>query len=69
MKAVAETLGRRRGLPVRAIAQDEAAAFFGWLAMFTALDMPASSEWTQRTLDWRPSRPTLLEDLAQLAID
>lgn len=58
--------GQRLGLLVRAIPAEEAGAFYGWLAMFAGLDMPASSAWTREALDWTPSGPTLLEDLARL---
>jgi nucleoside-diphosphate-sugar epimerase len=69
MKAVAEVLGDRLGLPVKSIPAEQAAAQFGWLAMFAGLDMAASSDWTQEALGWTPTGPTLLEDLAVLALD
>ncbi len=69
MRDVAQALGQRLNLPVKSITQDEAAAHFGWLAMFTSLDMPASSAKTQRALGWTPKGPSLLEDLAALVIE
>jgi len=42
---------------------EEAAEHFGWLAMFVGMDMPASSAWTQATLDWKPTGPDLITDL------
>lgn len=66
MRDIAETLGRVLKLPVESIPASEAAAFFGWMAMFAAHDMPASSEITRRTLDWTPTGPSLLDDLARL---
>ena len=66
MRAIAETLGRRLGLPVRSIAADEAFAFFGWLGMFAGQDSPASSEKTRERLGWTPTGPGLLADLEQL---
>ncbi len=69
MRAIAETLGKRLGLPVKSITPDEAPAYFGWLAMFAAHDMPASSVWTRRTLNWEPTGPSLVEDLAQFTLE
>ncbi|WP_306602318.1 SDR family oxidoreductase [Geothrix sp. 21YS21S-2] len=63
MRAITETLGRRLNLPVKALAPEEAQAFFGWLAGFAGHDMPASSEQTRRKLGWEPSGPGLLADL------
>ena len=68
MRDIAEAIGRRLKLPVRSIAPEEAQAFFGWLAMFAALDLPASSEKTQKTLGWRPTGPGLIADLEQLRV-
>jgi hypothetical protein len=33
--------------------------------MFANLDLPASSEKTQKRLRWHPSGPTMIEDLKQ----
>ncbi|ALK33056.1 SDR family oxidoreductase [Burkholderia plantarii] len=62
---IAETLGRGLNLPAVSIPPAEAAAHFGWMAMFVGLDMPASSALTQARLGWRPSGPTLISDLEQ----
>jgi nucleoside-diphosphate-sugar epimerase len=62
-RVIAESLGRGLKLPVVSIAAEEAAAHFGWMAMFVALDMPASSALTQARLNWHPTGPTLIEDL------
>lgn len=66
MRAIATVVGAGLGLPVRAIAADEAAGHFGWMAGFAAMDMPASSTWTRQTLDWQPTGPGLLHDLQQM---
>ncbi len=63
MKAVAEALGRGLKVPVISIRPEEAEAHFGWLAMFTGLDMPASSALTRQRLGWTPTGPGLLADL------
>jgi nucleoside-diphosphate-sugar epimerase len=69
MRAIAETLGRRLGLPVASITPEEAPAHFGWLAMFASLDAPASSALTRERLGWRPTGPGLLADLEQLSVE
>ncbi len=67
-KDIADTLGRRLQIPVKSIAPDEAQAHFGWLAMFVAYDMPASSEQTRKKLKWQPTERGLIADLEQLYI-
>jgi len=47
------------------VAPDAAAEHFGWLGAFLGFDAPASSALTRESLDWRPTRPDLLEDLAK----
>lgn len=68
MRAIAETIGRRLGLPAASIAPEDAPAHFGWLAMFAANDSPASSAATRERLGWRPTGPGLLEDLERLSV-
>jgi nucleoside-diphosphate-sugar epimerase len=63
MKAIAEALGRGLKVPVVSIQPEEAEAHFGWLAHFASHDMPASSELTQRKLNWKPTGPGLIADL------
>ena len=65
MRAIAEAIGRRLGVPARSLTVDEARLHFGPMAMFVGLDMPASAAATRRTLNWRPSGPTLIDDLDQ----
>jgi len=62
-RAIAETIGRRLGVPVVAKSPEEAANHFGWFAHFAELDCPASSKLTQERFGWRPVQKTLLADL------
>ncbi|WP_321868815.1 SDR family oxidoreductase [Burkholderia ubonensis] len=62
-REIAEALGRGLKLPVVSIAPEDAQAYFGWLALFAGLDMPASSALTQARLNWHPTGPTLIADL------
>jgi len=68
MRAVAEVLGARLGLPVASIAPEEAPAHFGWLAMFAARDLAASGTRTQQRLGWHPTGPGMIADLERLEI-
>jgi nucleoside-diphosphate-sugar epimerase len=68
VRKIAEAVAKRLNLPVKSIRPEEAREFFGWLAMFAAHDMPASSEATRRKLGWQPTGPSLLADLARLAV-
>jgi nucleoside-diphosphate-sugar epimerase len=62
VRDIATVIGRRLGLPVEAIPQDT----FGPLGPIFATDQPSSSAYTQQTLGWKPSHPSLLEDLENI---
>jgi len=64
LRQVAEVIGEHLELPVESITADAAPDHFGFLAAFLSADMPASSAITRRLLDWEPTGPGLLEDLA-----
>ena len=66
LRAIAETIGKGLGVPVVSLGQEEAAGHFGWLGHFAGLDMPASSEWTRKTLGWEPTGVGLIEDLTKM---
>jgi nucleoside-diphosphate-sugar epimerase len=66
MRDIAETIGRGLKVPVVSLSPEEAAAHFGWLAMFAGLDMPASSAQTQQRLGWQPTGPGLIADLEKM---
>jgi nucleoside-diphosphate-sugar epimerase len=63
LRQIAEIAGTGLGVPVVSLTTEEAAEHFGWLAMFVAMDMLASSTWTQASLDWMPTGPDLVTDL------
>jgi nucleoside-diphosphate-sugar epimerase len=66
LREIAETLGKGLKIPVVSLDREQAAEHFGWLAHFAALDTPASSEWTRKTLGWNPVGPSLIEDLTNM---
>ncbi len=66
VRDIATVIGRGLGVPVVALAPNEAAGHFGWLAAFVGWDMPASSARTREQLGWRPTGPGLIADLEQM---
>ena len=65
VRDIATVVGRRLDVPVVSLTEAEAAEHFGWLARFITMDSPASSALTRERLGWRPTRPGLLDDLAE----
>jgi nucleoside-diphosphate-sugar epimerase len=63
VRDIADVIGRRLRVPVVARSAKEAADHFGWLAHFLEISCPASSEWTQKQLGWRPRQPGLIPDI------
>ena len=62
-KEIAAVIGRRLNIPVVSKSPEEAAAHFGWFAMFAGIDAPTSSARTQSLLDWQPTQPGLIADI------
>jgi nucleoside-diphosphate-sugar epimerase len=62
VRDIATVVGRRLGLPVEAVPEDT----FGPFGPIFAMDQPASSAHTRKTLGWRPTHPSLLEDLENI---
>jgi nucleoside-diphosphate-sugar epimerase len=63
IRAIADVIGRHLDVPVAAIAPEDAAGHFSWLAGFIAVDSPASSALTRGLLGWQPVHPGLIDDL------
>jgi nucleoside-diphosphate-sugar epimerase len=63
VRDIAEVIGRHTQLPVAAIAAEEAFAHFGLLGAILALDIPATSDLTQKQFDWQPTQTGLIDDL------
>ena len=63
MPDIAEVIGAGLKLPVKSIAPDEAADYFGWIAGLATIDVAASSALTRHQLGWNPTGPDLLTDL------
>jgi nucleoside-diphosphate-sugar epimerase len=63
MRDIAALIARRLGVPLESKTPEQAAAHFGWIAPFVAMDIPASSERTRSVLGWQPRQAGLLADL------
>jgi nucleoside-diphosphate-sugar epimerase len=63
VRTIAEALGRGLDMQVVSLAPEKAAEHFGWMAMFSGLDFPASSVKTREVLGWNPVGPGLIADL------
>jgi nucleoside-diphosphate-sugar epimerase len=63
-KEIATTaIGKRLGVPVVSKTKEEAPAHFGWIAHFAAIDVPSTSDITQKALGWKPKEIGLLADI------
>jgi nucleoside-diphosphate-sugar epimerase len=66
MRDIAEVIARGLNVPAKSITPEEAPAHFGWMALFAAYDMTGSSTLTRERLNWAPTGPSLLTDLANM---
>ena len=64
-RTIAEAIGRELDLPARSVTVDEAPQYLGFLARFAAMDIPTSAARTSELLNWQPTHPNLLADLAE----
>jgi len=64
LRAIAEAIGGKLGLPVRSLTVEEAPATLGFVGIAAANDMPASSAATRDRLGWTPTHPGLIAGLA-----
>lgn len=67
LRDIAEAIGKGIKVPVVSIPAEKAGEHFGvFFGHAAAMDMPASSEWTRKTLAWKPTGPGLIEDLSNM---
>ncbi len=62
VRDIAAVIGRRLELPVEAVPQET----YGTLGPIFAVDQPASSAHTRKTLGWEPTHPGVLADLENI---
>ncbi|MEA1064049.1 SDR family oxidoreductase [Erwinia sp. HR93] len=68
-RAIALAVSERLSLPLVSLTSEDAAAYFGWFALFSEMDLIASSAWTQSQLGWKPVGPGLIDDLANMRVE
>ena len=67
LRDITETIGKGLKVPVVSIPVEKAGEHFGpFFGNAVTEDMPASSEWTRKTLGWDPTGPGLIEDLSNM---
>jgi nucleoside-diphosphate-sugar epimerase len=66
LREITEAFGKGLKVPVVSIPVDKVTEHFGMFGHFATLDMPASSEWTRKTMNWSPTGPGLIEDLQKM---
>ena len=67
LRQIAEAIGKGLKVPAVSIPAEKADEHFGvFFGRAVMLDMPASSEWTRKTLGWEPTGPGLIEDLMNM---
>jgi len=62
VRDITAVIGRRLGLPVEPVPEEN----FGPFGPIFAMDQPASSARTREALGWQPAHPSLLEDLENI---
>lgn len=62
MRDIAEAMAAGLELPILALSEADAPAYFGRLSTYARLSMQASNTWTRERLDWQPTGPGLVAD-------
>ena len=65
MREIIEVVGRALNVPAVSIEPEQAGEYYGPMAMFAGLDMPASSALTQMRLGWKPTGIGLIADIGR----
>ncbi|HZE41669.1 MAG TPA: SDR family oxidoreductase [Stackebrandtia sp.] len=63
-KDIAAAIGQSLGVPTTSIPPDKAEEHFGWMGRLFAADIAASHAATSRLLGWKPTGPTLFDDIS-----
>ncbi len=63
-REIAGAIGRGLDVPVVSKTGDDAKDYFTWFEMFAGMDLAGSSARTRTVLGWEPTRPGLLDDIA-----
>jgi nucleoside-diphosphate-sugar epimerase len=60
---LAHAIGEHIGVPVKAVSREEAMAHWGFIGMILGTDNPTSSALTRERTGWKPTYPSLVEEL------
>jgi nucleoside-diphosphate-sugar epimerase len=61
---IAAAIGDSLGLPTVSVPTEDIEAHFGWIGRFFSMDIAATNTKTRELLGWKPTGPTLFEDIA-----
>jgi nucleoside-diphosphate-sugar epimerase len=64
-RAIAEAIAKGLGVPAKSLTAAEAPQYLGAMAHFAGVNNPSSSARTRALLQWEPTHPGLLADLAE----
>lgn len=64
VRKITEALAGRLGIPAQSVPAPQIMDELGFVGRMLAADVPAASQITRDLLGWRPTGPTLLEDIA-----
>ncbi|HEY3869962.1 MAG TPA: SDR family oxidoreductase [Actinocrinis sp.] len=65
LREIAETIGRRLGVPAAGIPAEQVADHFKWFAPFVQIDFTMPNAETRELVGWEPSHPGLIADLEE----
>jgi nucleoside-diphosphate-sugar epimerase len=66
VRDIAKAVAAGLDLPLVSLKPEEVAPHFGWLSIFAAMDLQASSALTRQRLGWTPTGPGLIADLKNM---
>ena len=68
LRQLMQTIAHGLGVPATSLTPQAAAAYFGGLLPFAAMDCPASSTQTRAALDWEPQEIGLIEETTRATL-
>jgi nucleoside-diphosphate-sugar epimerase len=68
MGDIAHAIAARLGVKAASVAPEAVGDYYGWMAIFAGVDMPASSRLTQERLGWKPTHTGLIKDIETAAV-
>jgi nucleoside-diphosphate-sugar epimerase len=66
LKDLAETISKKLNIPAKGLTPSELSEAYDRFSLFLSMNIPVSSEKTQKELGWKPNGSTLFEDVREL---